>query len=720
MTIVWFDFETRSPVNLKKEGGYRYAAHPETDILCLSWALDDGPVTVWSPEWCHPDRFVKDEHRALSDLATAMRGPPMIFAAFNAAFDREIWNKVFVRLYDMPELRIEQVIDVQAQTEGSGCPPGLGATCEALGTEFKKNKEGAQLIKWLCNGTRESWEDTPETRERMRRMRLYARDDVVAMRAAFKASRLLTTDEWDTYHAHEQINARGVCVDVEFAQAAKKYAAEEKAEINDALQAISGDTGMSVSTHTRNSKFAHSLIADSYPEIAGLLERDPDPKTGKERFSLDEATRSAAFAALDQPEYLDLDDEKLDTFRTFLETVEAGNSAAVHKYKALVDRTSDDGRLRGMYAYNGGGQTGRSSSRGAQLHNLIKEGLYNDDVLDKLGIPKDERLKFAANAMVDLKDAIVAGDTAEIDRILEPTGLSVTRSLGRLLRPTFIAAEGKTFVWADWRSIEWVVLPWLSGSAGGRKRLDAFRAGLDPYRLSAAGMYNVPYESVPKEDPRRQEGKIAELSLGFLGGAGALMGMAKKYGRKYTRDRAQEIVDAWRRANTWAVIFGNDCMDAARNAIRNPRAWIPVGRISYMFAPKLMKGTLLCKLPCGRLIQYPEIKIVRIVLESGKSREEITYRKSWGKTTVRNSLWRGICVENATQGTANSLLRLAIQRFRDVAVFHTHDELGIEVPVDEAAEWEAKLREGMEHVPPWANGLPIQVTTCVAPFYFKD
>lgn len=703
MTIVWFDFETRSPVNLKSEGAYKYATHPETEVLCLALAFDDGDPIVWSPAWCHPDGVSGSLTELPLDriLAALKTG---VFAAFNAAFDRHIWNKVLRPKYQAPALPIERVIDVQAQAEASACPPGLEGACRALGTPFQKNKEGKSLIRELCIGTRADWQDTPEIREKMRRFRIYARDDITSMRDVFKHTRPLTAAEWVTYQASEKVNDRGIPVDVEFAEAATKYAASEKVEINDQLQELSGDGRMSIHTHSRNALFVHGLLETAFPDIAALIERDPCEKTGEARFGMDKETRDAILGALDNPDLAELDHAGLNTAREFIETVEAGSSAAVSKYRAIVSRAAEDKRVRGAYAYNGGGQTGRWSSRGTQWHNLIKDSIGDDP-----------------NLLVDLKDAVVEGDEARVAELLAPHDLSLTRALGRLLRSTIVASEGHDLVWGDLASIEAVVLPWLSNTSGGRKRLDSFRARRDLYIESAAEMHKVPYESISEEDPRRQEGKIAELSLGFLGGAGALMGMARKFGRLYARDEAQGIVDRWREANSWAPAFGNRCMAALDKCLGAPRMWVEVGRIAYRFEPKIMKGSVFCRLPSGRLLAYPEIKTIRTMNEErGTMRTEVTYRKSWGKTTVRNSFWRGILLENATQATANDLLRRLVEVFADVAVFHTHDEIGLEVPIAEAEMWKVKLEEEMTFVPPWAEGLPIRADVKCAPFYYKD
>ena len=43
------DYETRSKANLKKVGLHVYANDPTTEIICIAFAVDDGPVQRWFP-----------------------------------------------------------------------------------------------------------------------------------------------------------------------------------------------------------------------------------------------------------------------------------------------------------------------------------------------------------------------------------------------------------------------------------------------------------------------------------------------------------------------------------------------------------------------------------------------------------------------------------------------------------------------------------------------
>lgn len=700
MTVVWFDFETRSPVNLKKRRVHNYARHPETEVLVLAWSYGaDEHVHVWSPKWCSPNPPAE----TISELEELFHHVTegAVCVAHNAIFDFCIWNEVLVKKYGAPPLPRTRLLDNMAQVEASNCPGGLDGSAKALRVPFQKNKEGHSLIRALCIGTKAEWVNDAATREKMRRFRLYAQDDIRAMRATFHASRKLTLPEWGVYHASEKINHRGVLVDVEFAKAATAFAAQENAEVNAELQDLTGDSKMSVAAHTRKAKWAFDTL-EAWPDLQSFIARPP--KDGKARYGLDQETRDALSLALENKLYTDNFSETLQKVSDFIDKIDAANSSAVKKFQAIVDCVNDDDRVRGMYAFNGGGQTGRWSSRGVQTHNMVNKPLEED----------------CPNTCVEFKDAIVNGDMAVVDEILERVGLSLTRALGRASRSTFIARPGYVLVWGDWRSVEWVTLPWLSDSDGGRKRLEAFEAGLDPYILAASKIHRVPYKMIQKKDPRRQEGKIAELALGFLGGVGALTKMAKKFGTTLTRDRAKMIVDAWREAEHWCVVFGNKCMGTVERAMQVPNKWFKVGRIAYRFVPGLMNGSIVCRLPSGRLIHYPDVKVERVLNEEwGKVVTQITYRKSKGKNFLRSSLWRGDLLNNATQGTANDLLRRVIVTLQDDIVLHTHDEIVIEVREDLLDAKSAELKMTLEDVPDWAEGLPLKAELEHGPYYYK-
>lgn len=349
-------------------------------------------------------------------------------------------------------------------------------------------------------------------------------------------------------------------------------------------------------------------------------------------------------------------------------------------------------------------------------------------------------------------------DIAFLERFTDQIG-PVGKSLGMLIRPTFIAAPGKTLVWGDWSAIEARVLPWLAASPGAQTQLDIFLASdhdktrPDVYVFNAAQLLGVDPQVMWDaflegekwaKDGRQSHGKVPVLSLGFGGGVGALMKMAINYKVYLDEATAQKMVDGWRAANQWAPAFwgkfhvdrhGNvdqasGLWGAVNMALRNPGTAYPAGRVAYVFDESYMGGTLFCALPCGRLLTYPDCRVrTRQVKDkdSGEVSEKtaIWYRKGYGWS----ALWHGKAAENITQAVAGSILRETLKQLdleftefdvvrqlwaldgeADGPVGHTHDEGMLEVR--DTPEIVALAHEALEQVmgkwrPAWRETLPL-------------
>lgn len=697
MTEICFaDFETRSLLDLLDVGAYKYAHHPSTEILVLSYTFDDhAQGHIWSPHWAWP---MSDHDEQMLDVLMdfILDGGYMVF--WNAGFDRHIWNQAG-RKYGFEDLPLEQVLCAQAQAEANNLPGKLAKAAECLGVHFQKDPKGQRLINQLCMGTRDSWDyEAHSNAEWMGHFRDYCLKDVLSTRDVWQSTRPLTLPEWTEYHASERINDRGVAVDVEFSAAAMQYARAEATDINEQLQEMTNDIGMTVGAHARKARWIHEQL---YPdgELQQLTERPPLKKTpDKIRFSCDRATREAILDLITGPEHSEaFEPEHLADIIKFLELIEAGNSAAVKKFTAIV-KQEVDGRVYGGYSFNGAGQTGRYSSRGIQVHNIIRAPVEYDN----------------PNRAIDAVEDIMSGMPP--DDLAEKYGYPVSRLLARLIRPTIVAPEGKMLVWGDWDQIEGRCLPWASASRGGNDKLNLYREGIDVYRVAAAMIF--------QEDEitnyHRQVGKVAELALGFGGGVGAFTAMGRGYDVRLDENKSQQIVEKWRELNPWCVEFWNQLFGAALQAYRNPGQWFPAGMVAYYFHPGLMHGTLICRLPCSRWIVYPQFRHGQEVIDD-VVKLRTSYVKGFSGGYGRVDLWRGKLAENITQAIAASILRIALTRIDmyPIVVLHTHDEIVCEVPEQDVAEFSELLQVAMTGVPKWASGLPLSVSMESAPFYSK-
>jgi DNA polymerase len=388
-----------------------------------------------------------------------------------------------------------------------------------------------------------------------------------------------------------------------------------------------------------------------------------------------------------------------------------GAGASPKKF-ARLEAQQVDGVLRGQYRFAGAGQTGRMTSRGAQIQNLAR------DVLGEEG---------AAEA--PLVDAIAEGCDYAALAAASPVEVPVARKLALLVRPALIAAPGKVFVWGDWSAIEARITPWLAASPDAERVLDVFRANdRDPsrpdiYTVVAADVLHRDPNAVTK--PERGIGKVSTLALGFGGSVGALQRMALSYRIHLDDAEARRIVDAWREANPWAREFWGVHRDgesfglwgAAMRAWEIPGQITKAGRIAFVYREDYLGGALFMALPSGRLLTYPRPRwrdvdvLDRDGKPTGEKRHELSFRRAHG----RAKLWHGTLCENAVQATAADILRQAVTRIETNPALAfmpirmtTHDEIVCEVDEARAEEAKARLRREMLTLPDWAEGLPLQ------------
>jgi len=377
VTLVFLDSETRSLADLKAVGAYKYARDPSTDVLVWTWAFDNEPAHVWSPWWC----WGSDDQApaALLDLFDHVADGGYLIA-WNAFFDRHIWNEVMTRRdYQWPRTRPEQWLCAQAQAEANNLPGKLEKACEALGLPAK-DRAGKGLIAELSHGTREDW--NPANHAKLGRFRAYGAKDTEVMRNVWNSTRPLTLDEWAEYHASERINDRGVAVDHDFARAAMRYANAENADLNRQLFELTGIENLTVTNHVLKAKWLRDQLWPS-PELQALVIRPPREKNGVEtaRQSADRSTREAVATALANPDFAQLfDDVHLSRIVTFLGILEAGNSAAVRKFTAIANQVCSDGRVHGSYSFNGAGQTGRFCVDAATLIETARGPIRIDQI----------------------------------------------------------------------------------------------------------------------------------------------------------------------------------------------------------------------------------------------------------------------------------------------------------------------------------------------------
>jgi DNA polymerase len=533
--MLYLDFETKSRCDLRAKGVYNYSRDASTEVLCMSYAFDDGEVITWLPSEPFPD---------------AVRSYTGQIYAHNAAFERLIFWYVL-----QIDFKLEQFYCTATQARANCAPGSLEDVGRFASASMKKDHRGMQLIRLLsvpqANG------EFRQDDKLMAEMVAYCEQDVRAMRAVSQALRQLSDEELADYHVNERINDRGVLVDVPLCEAAVQFAATEKDEIQKIVLEVSDGAIVSV----RSPKMKQWVLERVGPQAQALM------MTEEGKYSIDKTVRANLLALAEE------NHEEIPT--AVADVIQCADdlwASSVAKFSRLAQLSDEeDSRVRGAFVFAGGAATGRASSYGVQLHNFTRKTAKQPD---------------------EVRNAMVRGHS-----ITPRFGKRVTDVLKGMLRPALIAGPGNVLIAYDWSAIEGRVHPWLSASPAGEAKLDVFRALLDPYIVNAMTLFNLPYDQITAD--MRQLGKVQELALGFLGGVGAFEMFGKVYGVRLSPAEAQRAVDVWRRANPWAMQHGGQLEGAYLRAMRNKNHEVTAARVTYLFDGQhlwysLPSGRVLC------------------------------------------------------------------------------------------------------------------------------
>lgn len=671
---VWLDFESYSTCELggaKGGGSYRYCEHPDTDALCCVYVIDlpGAPVTVHG--WKRGDQ----PPRKLMD---AVNNGFEVWC-HNVAFDAELWRCVLAEKYGWYWPGYDCFKDTMAMGMITNLPGKLEKAAMFFGTH-EKNMAGAKLMKKLCKPARQTVNLRSETRhhteENLNTLADYCKDDTLAMRGFTRMLPKMSDTEEAIWRATWKMNRRGVAVDVPLVIRCKELAEQAQVKYRDQLAKL---TGGDVTTE-KGGRLAKWL------EEHGLKL----PKTTKGAPSLAKKTR-----------YL-IDSSEADAQGLAgLELNAILNKSAIAKFNKMLYCLCSDGRIRGMFAYSGAGQTGRWAGRDVQLQNLPR------------GILEGEEAYAIARALVmnphatidDL--AMFYGDGREMD------------VLASLIRVCLIPGPGKKFVCADYSAIEGRYLAWASGE---QYVLDAYEKGKRMYALAASGIFGVPYESIYDEanDKKLDKfkdsvGKVAELACGYQGWIGAFKDMGgAQFG--LSEDRMAEICGAWRESHPKTVQHWRSMNSAAMEAVKNPGRRIDCDRVAFGVGKD---GALRMLLPSGRKLWYRRAhigwnddrncdKLVFFGVDDGKV--------GWIDT------YGGKLAENETQAgsrdiAADGFLKAEAEGFP--CVMTVHDEFAAELDEDDPRDHN-DLCDILRDKPAWAAGLPIEAAGWSGDFYRKD
>ncbi len=398
---LFLDLETRSTVELRRSGVYKYAAHVDTDVWCAAWAFDQEAPAIWWAGDPPPDR-VRDHFLAGGELV-----------AHNAAFERILHREVLVSRYGWPTASLEQWHCTAAEAAALALPRRLEQVCDVLRLSVRKDMEGHRLMLQMCRPRRFEDDGRPvwwDDAEKLQRLGKYCATDVKAEQLLHRALRRLSADERAVYLHNESMNDRGVALDLELAGAAQKIAKHEIARQNLLLRQA---TGGKVDAVTKVAKLKEWVSAQ------GL---ETDTLRAKVLDGLIVEARELA------PEVAEA-----------LQARKEAAKSSVSKLQAMFDVVDADGRARGLLLYHGA-STGRDTGKFIQPQNMPRG----------LEVKKHEEVWIATVLDGTLPEKAAA------------KGLTTLTVLSGLLRSMIVPARGNIFFCGDYAQIEARVVAWLA------------------------------------------------------------------------------------------------------------------------------------------------------------------------------------------------------------------------------------------------------------------
>ena len=491
MRCISIDIESYSDVDLSKCGVYKYSSSQNFEILLFGYSVDGGDVKVI--DLACGEKIPAEILAALSDESVTKW-------AFNAMFERVCLSNYLGEWLEPESWKCSMVWSATL-----GLPLSLENVGAVLGLEKQKLSEGKDLIRYFCvpckptkaNGGRTR--NLPEhDREKWERFKAYNLRDVEAeMQIQQRLVKFPMPDfVWEEYWQDQEINDRGIGVDMEMVRNAIAMDGRSKSELSAAMQEL---------TELENPNSVQQMRQ-------WLLEN------GMETDSLDK--KAVAALLKDAPEPL----------KTVLTLRQQLAKSSVKKYQAMENAVCEDRRAHGMFQFYGANRTGRFSGRIIQLQNLPQNHIPD---------------------LAQARELVKGGDFDALSMLYE----DIPDTLSQLIRTAFVPQDGRKFIVADFSAIEARVIAWIAGE---RWRLKVFEGGGDIYCASASQMFHVPVEKHGVNGHLRQKGKIAELAFGYGGSVGALKSMgALEMG--LAEEELQPLVSAWRDSNPsitefwWAV-----------------------------------------------------------------------------------------------------------------------------------------------------------------------
>lgn len=520
MKSLSLDLETYSDLNLAKCGVYKYAESPAFEILLFGYAVDGGPVQVVD---------LAQGESIPEEILDALTDDTVTKWAFNANFERVCLSRHLTDLgrslapfYDQHPLsqkcaRFLNPAGWKCSMVWSaylGLPLSLEGVGAVLNLDYQKMKEGRELIRYFCVPCKETKTNGGRTRnlpqhalDKWNLFKSYNKRDVEVEMAIQQRLQKYPVPEkvWEEYHLDQEINDRGIAIDLELARQAVALDAQSRESLMAALKERTGLENPNSVLQMLDWLEQHGMKTDSLGKknVQELLKTAQEP------------------------------------LRSVLLLRQKLAKSSVKKYQAMEMTACKDGRARGMFQFYGANRTGRFAGRHIQLQNLPQNHLPD---------------------LSEARELVRQGNYKALDMLYE----SIPDVLSQLIRTAFVPREGMKFVVSDFSAIEARVISWLAGE---RWKSEAFAAGKDIYCSTASQMFGVPVVKHGINGNLRQKGKIAELACGYGGSVGALKAMGA-LDMGIPEEELGNLVQSWRSANPHIVDFWWQVDGAVKTTIK--------------------------------------------------------------------------------------------------------------------------------------------------------
>ena len=324
MMLINLDFEVRSFIDLPDRGLDVYAKDESTEVICMAYSIEGGPVKLWTPATQLP--------QFMYDKTTKFQG-------WNVMFEWHIMKYVLGL-----DIKIEQCIDSMAIAAANNIPQALGDAAVFINSEHQKDTRGRYLIQKLCKPHKGVFNNDPEL---LKELFDYCAQDVRTEMGVTRHLRELSSNEQAIWELTQRINLRGVPVDPNELHSAVLAVVRAQDQLDNECVSL---TGFKPSERAKLLGWVNKMMIEPLPDLTA--------ETVEKTLKLEHLFKP---------------------LRRALELRQEGSQTSVAKY-AKMGEIQDEGRIRNTLVYHGA-STGRWASRGGlNLQNIARPTISDEEI----------------------------------------------------------------------------------------------------------------------------------------------------------------------------------------------------------------------------------------------------------------------------------------------------------------------------------------------------